>query len=130
LSPPARRCANGCPTGANRHSQPSVRSGPLWISGTGEQLSVRSISTIVTAAVTATGVEEDPPTFAVALRALDGHLHGLRLAGEALAGGDLILDRRAVRTIRADRRWPPGSRRTACGEHLRRRERLLRACAV
>src|SRR6201991_4308031 len=43
---------------AGHHSKPSIASGPVWISRTGEQLSVRSISTIVTAVMARAGIQE------------------------------------------------------------------------
>ena len=43
---------------AAHHSRPSVTSGPLWISRTGEPLSVRSLSKIVTAVMATAGIEE------------------------------------------------------------------------
>src|SRR4051812_579019 len=43
---------------ADHRSRPSLTSGPLWISRLGEQLSVRSISTIVTSTMTAAGLQE------------------------------------------------------------------------
>ena len=43
---------------AAHHSRPSVTSGPLWISRTGEPLSVRSLSKIVTATMLEAGLEE------------------------------------------------------------------------
>jgi site-specific recombinase XerD len=60
-------------------SQPSVKSGPLWISRTGEQMSVRSLGKIVSAVMDRAGIEDSAHALrhTVATRLIRNHRHDL-----------------------------------------------------
>jgi hypothetical protein len=63
----------------------------LWLSRTGEQLSVRSLSTIVTAAMAAAGIDESAHALrhTVATRLIRDHAHDLVLVADILGHADM-----------------------------------------
>jgi site-specific recombinase XerD len=69
---------------AAHRSRPSLNSGPLWISRTGERLSVRSLSKIVTAAMAKAGIDETANALrhTVATRLVRDHAHDLVLVAD------------------------------------------------
>src|SRR3954465_1811412 len=82
------------------------RERPLWISGTGEQLSVRSLSTIVTAAMATAGVDESAHALrhTVATRLGRDHGPGVVLAADILGHADVKTTRRYARSDLEQRR--------------------------
>src|SRR3954469_6057581 len=91
---------------AGHHSQPSIKSGPLWISRTGEQLSVRSLSTIVTAAMATAGIDESAHALrhTVATRLVRDHAHDVVLVADILGHRDVRTTRRYARSDLEQRR--------------------------
>src|SRR4051794_7276938 len=88
------------------HSQPSITSGPVWISRTGEQLSVRSISKTVTSTLAAAGIEESAHALShtVATRLVRDHGHDLVLVADILGHADVKTTRRYARSDLEQRR--------------------------
>ncbi len=91
---------------AAHHSRPSVTSGPLWISRTGEPLSVRSLSKIVTAVMAKAGIEESAHALrhTVATRLVRDHAHDLVLVADILGHADIKTTRRYARSDLEQRR--------------------------
>src|SRR3954451_13518364 len=81
---------------ARHHSTPTVTSGPVWITRTGEQLSVRSISTVVTAAMAEAGIAESAHALrhTVATRLVRDHAQDLVLVADILGHADIKTPRR------------------------------------
>ncbi|MDA0159554.1 tyrosine-type recombinase/integrase [Solirubrobacter ginsenosidimutans] len=86
--------------GAGHHSRPSTTNGAVWISRTGEQLSVRSISKIVTAVMARAGVQESVHALrhTVATRLVRDHGHDLVLVADILGHADIKTTRRYARS--------------------------------
>jgi len=80
--------------------------GPLWISRTGEQLSVRSITKLVTKVMVAAGVEETAHRLRHTLATRLVHEHGrdLALVADVLGHADVKTTRRYARSELEDRR--------------------------
>ena len=91
---------------AAHHSQPSITSGPLWISRTGEPLSVRSISKIVTAVMARAGIEESAHALrhTVATRLVRDHRRDLVLVADILGHADVKTTRHYARSDLEHRR--------------------------
>src|SRR4051812_38512390 len=91
---------------AAHHSQPSIKRGPLWISRTGEPLSVRSLSTIVTAAMATAGIDESAHALrhTVATRLVRDHAHDVVLVADILGHADVKTTRRYARSDLEQRR--------------------------
>ena len=91
---------------AAHHSRPSITSGPLWISRTGEPLSVRSLSKIVTAVMAPAGIEESAHALrhTVATRLVRDHAHDLVLVADILGHADVKTTRRYARSDLEQRR--------------------------
>ena len=91
---------------AAHHSRPSVTSGPLWISRTGEPLSVRSLSKIVTAVMATAGIEDSAHALrhTVATRLVRDHGHDLVLVADILGHADVKTTRRYARSDLEQRR--------------------------
>jgi site-specific recombinase XerD len=91
---------------AGHHSRPEVTSGPLWISRTGEQLSVRSTSTIVTSTMASAGIEESAHALrhTVATRLVRDHARDLVLVADILGHADVKTTRRYARSDLEQRR--------------------------
>ncbi|WP_121247074.1 tyrosine-type recombinase/integrase [Solirubrobacter pauli] len=91
---------------AGHHSQPSVTSGPVWISRTGEPLSVRSISKVVTAVMAKAGIEDsaDALRHTVATRLVHEHGQDLVLVADILGHADVKTTRRYARSDLEQRR--------------------------
>src|SRR3954468_10663386 len=87
-------------------SRPSVTGGPLWIFRTGEQLSVRSISTVVTATMGAAGIPESTHALrhTVATRLVRDHGRDLVLVADILGHADVKTTRRYARSDLEQRR--------------------------
>jgi site-specific recombinase XerD len=85
---------------AGHHSRPSITNGAVWISRTGEQLSVRSISKIVTAVMARAGVQESAHALrhTVATRLVRDHGHDLVLVADILGHADIKTTRRYARS--------------------------------
>jgi hypothetical protein len=94
---------------AMRRSEPSVSDGPLWISRTGEQMSVRSISKLVPA-VMARGHRETAHALrhTIATRLVRDHRHDLVLVADVLGHTD-IKTTATTRPVRPQR--PPSATR-------------------
>jgi site-specific recombinase XerD len=80
--------------------------GPLWISRTGEQLSVRSITKLVTKVMAAAGVEETAHGLrhTLATRLVRDHGRDLALVADVLGHADVKTTRRYARSELEDRR--------------------------
>ncbi|HEX6023059.1 MAG TPA: tyrosine-type recombinase/integrase [Solirubrobacter sp.] len=80
--------------------------GPLWISRTGEQLSVRSITKLVTKVMAAAGVEETAHGLrhTLATRLVREHGRDLALVADVLGHADVKTTRRYARSELEDRR--------------------------
>ena len=113
--PPADRAAQPTARAAMRewltdraahHSRPSLTTGPLWISRTGEPLSVRSLSKIVTAVMAKAGIEESAHALrhTVATRLVRDHAHDLVLVADILGHADIKTTRRYARSDLEQRR--------------------------
>ena len=91
---------------AAHHSRPSVTSGPLWISRTGEPLSVRSASKIVTAVMATAGIDESAHALrhTVATRLVRDHGRDLVLVADILGHADVKTTRRYARSDLEQRR--------------------------
>src|SRR4051794_31320233 len=91
---------------AAHSSAPSIRRGPLWISRTGEPLSVRSISKIVTATMARAGIEESAHALrhTVATRLVRDHAHDLVLVADILGHTDVKTTRRYAQSDLEQRR--------------------------
>jgi site-specific recombinase XerD len=91
---------------AAHHSRPDVASGPLWISRTGEQISVRSISKLVSSVMSRAGIEESAHALrhTVATRLAREHGRDLALVADILGHVDLKTTRHYARSDLADRR--------------------------
>jgi site-specific recombinase XerD len=91
---------------AGHHSKPSIASGPVWISRTGEQLSVRSISKIVTAVMARAGIQESAHALrhTVATRLVRDHAHDLVLVADILGHADIKTTRRYAKSDLQQRR--------------------------
>jgi site-specific recombinase XerD len=87
-------------------SQPSVKSGPLWISRTGEQMSVRSLGKIVSAVMDRAGIPESAHALrhTVATRLIRDHRHDLVLVADILGHADVKTTRHYARSGLEDRR--------------------------
>jgi len=87
-------------------SQPSVKGGPLWISRTGEQMSVRSLGKIVSAVMDRAGIEDSAHALrhTVATRLVRDHRHDLVLVADILGHADIKTTRRYARSGLEDRR--------------------------
>jgi integrase/recombinase XerD len=87
-------------------SQPSVKSGPLWISRTGEQMSVRSLGKIVSAVMDRAGIEDSAHALrhTVATRLVRDHRHDLVLVADILGHADVKTTRHYARSGLEDRR--------------------------
>ena len=85
---------------------PGITSGPLWISRTGESLSVRSISKLVTATMARAGIEESAHALrhTVATRLVRDHAHDLVLVADILGHADVKTTRRYARSDLEQRR--------------------------
>lgn len=98
---PARAARREWPADRIAHpSAPSIRSGPLWISRTGEPLSVRSISKIVTAPMARAGIEESAHALhhTVATRQVRDHAHDLVQVADILGHADVKTTQRYARS--------------------------------
>jgi site-specific recombinase XerD len=91
---------------AAHHSRPDVASGALWISRTGEQISVRSISKLVSAVMSRAGIEESAQALrhTVATRLAREPGRDLALVADILGHADLKTTRHYVRSDLEDRR--------------------------
>jgi site-specific recombinase XerD len=91
---------------AGHHSKPSIASGPVWISRTGEQLSVRSISKIVTAVMARAGIQESAHALrhTVATGLVRDHAHDLVLVADILGQADIKTTRRYAKSDLEQRR--------------------------
>src|SRR4051794_718925 len=94
---------------ADRAAHPRVSgitSGPLWISRTGEPLSVRSISKLVTATMARAGIEESAHALrhTVATRLVRDHAHDLVLVADILGHADVKTTRRYAQSDLEQRR--------------------------
>jgi site-specific recombinase XerD len=90
-----------------RHpARPARDQGPLWISRTGEQLSVRSITKLVTKVMAAAGVEETAHGLrhTLATRLVREHGRDLALVADVLGHADVKTTRRYARSELEDRR--------------------------
>src|SRR4051812_4099285 len=103
---PGRRCANGLPIAPPHPKAPGSTSGPLWISRTGEPLSVRSISKLVSATMARAGIEESAHALrhTVATRLVRDHAHELVLVPDILGHADVKTTRRYARSDLEQRR--------------------------
>jgi site-specific recombinase XerD len=88
------------------HSQPNVKTGPLWISRTGEQMSVRSLGKIVSAVMDNAGIEDSAHALrhTVATRLIRDHRHDLVLVADILGHADVKTTRHYARSGLEDRR--------------------------
>lgn len=88
------------------HSQPSITSGPVWISRTGEPLSARSLSKIVTATMAAAGIDDSAHALrhTVATRLVREHGRDLVLVADILGHADVKTTRRYARSDLEQRR--------------------------
>lgn len=91
---------------AAHHSRPSITGGPVWISRTGEPLSVRSISKIVTATMAKAGIEDSAHALrhTVATRLVREHGRDLVLVADILGHADVKTTRRYARSDLEQRR--------------------------
>jgi len=91
---------------AAHHSRPKTSSGPLWISRTGEQLSVRSLSKIVTAVMARAGIEDSAHALrhTAATRLVRDHGRDLVLVADILGHADVKTTRRYARSDLEQRR--------------------------
>ena len=90
-----------------RHpSRPAADSGPLWLSRTGQRLSVRSISKLVSAVLGAAGIEESAHALrhTLATRLVRDHARDLALVADILGHTDVKTTRRYARSELEDRR--------------------------
>jgi site-specific recombinase XerD len=87
-------------------SQPSLKTGPLWISRTGEQMSVRSLGKIVSAVMDRAGIEDSAHALrhTVATRLVRDHRHDLVLVADILGHADVKTTRHYARSGLEDRR--------------------------
>jgi site-specific recombinase XerD len=87
-------------------SKPDIHSGPLWLSRTGQRLSVRSISKLVTAVLAAAGIEESAHALrhTLATRLVRDHARDLALVADILGHTDVKTTRRYARSELEDRR--------------------------
>jgi site-specific recombinase XerD len=85
---------------------PARDRGPLWISRTGEQLSVRSLTKLVTKVMAAAGVEETAHGLrhTLATRLVREHGRDLALVADVLGHSDVKTTRRYARSELEDRR--------------------------
>jgi site-specific recombinase XerD len=85
---------------------PGARSRALWISRTGEQLSVRSITKLVTKVMAAAGVQETAHGLrhTLATRLVREHGRDLALVADVLGHADVKTTRRYARSELEDRR--------------------------
>ncbi|MGH2947508.1 MAG: tyrosine-type recombinase/integrase [Solirubrobacteraceae bacterium] len=107
LNRPARAALRAWLTDRPRHpTAPARDRGPLWISRTGEQLSVRSITKLVTKVMTAAGVEETAHGLrhTLATRLVRDHGRDLALVADVLGHADVKTTRRYARSELEDRR--------------------------
>jgi site-specific recombinase XerD len=83
-----------------------VDSGPLWISRTGERLSARSISKIVSTVLASAGIEESAHALrhTLATRLVRDHGRDLALVADILGHADVKTTRRYARSELEDRR--------------------------
>jgi site-specific recombinase XerD len=83
-----------------------VKSGPLWISQTGEQKSVRSLGKIVSAAMNRAGIEDSAHALrhTVATRLVRDHRHDLVLVADILGHADVKTTRHYARSGLEDQR--------------------------
>jgi integrase len=88
------------------HSQPSVTGGPLWISRTGEQMSVRSLGKIVSAVMERAGIADSAHALrhTVASRLVRDHRHDLVFVADILGRADVKTTRHYARSGLEDRR--------------------------
>ena len=90
-----------------RHpTAPARDRGPLWVSRTGQQLSVRSITKLVTKVMAAAGVEETAHGLrhTLATRLVREHGRDLALVADVLGHADVKTTRRYARSELEDRR--------------------------
>jgi site-specific recombinase XerD len=107
LTRPARAALRGWLVDRERHhSAPERDHGPLWISRTGEQLSVRSLTKIVTKVMAAAEVQESAHSLrhTLATRLVRDHGRDLALVADVLGHADVKTTRRYARTELEDRR--------------------------
>ena len=83
-----------------------MKRGPLWISRTGEQMSVRSLGKIVSAVMDRAGVEDSAHALrhTVATRLVRDYRHDLVLVADILGHADVKTTRRYARSGLEDRR--------------------------
>jgi integrase/recombinase XerC len=107
LSRSVRAALRDWRTDRTRHpSKPAVDSGPLWLSRSGERLSVRSISKLVSEVLAAAGVEESAHALrhTLATRLVRDHARDLALVADILGHADVKTTRRYARSELEDRR--------------------------
>jgi site-specific recombinase XerD len=107
LSRPARAAVRERLTDrAAHHARPDVARGPLWISRTGEPLSVRSISKLVSTVMASAGIEESAHALRHTVATCLAREHGrdLALVADILGHADLKTTRHYVRSDLEDRR--------------------------
>lgn len=94
-------------TDRTRHpSKPAADSGPLWLSRSGQRLSARSISKLVSEVLAAAGVEESAHALrhTLATRLVRDHARDLALVADILGHADVKTTRRYARSELEDRR--------------------------
>ena len=91
---------------AEHPSRPAIDDGPLWLSRTGQRLSVRSISKLVSAVLAAAGIEESAHALrhTLATRLVRDHARDLALVADILGHTDVKTTRRYARSELEDRR--------------------------
>ncbi len=87
-------------------SRPAPDSGPLWVSRSGQRLSVRSISKLVSSVLAAAGVDESAHALrhTLATRLVRERARDLALVADILGHADVKTTRRYVRSELEDRR--------------------------
>ena len=94
-------------TDRSRHaSSPAADTGPLWLSGGGQRLSVRSISKLVSGVLAAAGVDESAHALrhTLATRLVRDRARDLALVADILGHADVKTTRRYARSELEDRR--------------------------
>ena len=107
LSRSARKAMRAWWTDREQHPSRSSRDeGPLWLSRTGQRLSVRSISKLVAAVMSAAGVRESAHGLrhTVATQLVREHRRDLVLVADILGHADVKTTRRYARSDLEDRR--------------------------
>jgi integrase/recombinase XerD len=91
---------------AEHPSRPALDDGPLWLSRTGQRLSVRSISKLVATLLESAGIDESAHALrhTLATRLVRDHARDLALVADILGHADVKTTRRYARSELDDRR--------------------------